>query len=134
MQDKVLVLSEAQAITASAASDNYLNPGVVTNPGITSLLDVTVDTLFACATSGATVTIAVEVGKDSAFATKKTLATTAAITYSDLTAGKQIQLPIPHQFDADDEYTYMRAYYTCSATMTAGALTAVIVPSQFTNH
>lgn len=133
MQDKLLVLSEAQAVTVSAASTNYLDPGVVTNPGVPFSLDVTVDTAFT-SDSAATLTVSIELGTDSTFGTKKTLASTAAIAKADLTKGKQILLPIPHIFSADSAYTYMRAYYTASATMTAGALTAVIVPSAFTNY
>lgn len=134
MQDKVLVLSEAQAVTASAASDNYLDPGVVTNPGNPFMLDVTVDTAFGSGTGSATLTVSIEVGKESTFSTKKTLCSSAAIVYTDLTKGHQLLLPIPHQFTADKDYTYMRAYYTVSAAMNAGALTAVIVPQAFTNY
>lgn len=133
MQDKVLVLSEGQAITASAASSNYLDPRVVTNPGVPFMLEVTVGTAFTSA-SAATLTVSLEIGTDSTFGTKKTIASSAAIAKADLTANKQILLPIPHIFDTDASYTYMRAYYTASATMTAGTVTAVIVPQAFTNH
>lgn len=133
MQDKVLVLSEAQAVTVSAASSNYLDPGVVTNPGYLFMLEVTVNTAFT-SDSAATLTVSVEIGTDSTFGTKKTLVSSAAVAKADLTVGRQILVPVPHIFDTDEAYTYMRAYYTASATMTAGAVTTVLVPAAFTNH
>ena len=130
-QDELLKLSRNQAITSSAASDYYIDEPVVENVESGLILEVLVRTAFT-GTAGTTLQPSIEIGKDAAFATKKTLALAPAVALADLTAGKQILIPIPHQFD--DDYRYMRAYYTCSATFTAGKVDAVIMPHVFTNH
>ena len=133
MFDNELVLSDAQAITVSAASTKYLEEDACINTGHTMLLEVLVNTDFACATSGATVTIAVQKASDSAFTSPVTLVQSADIDYSELVAGRQ-PLAIPIPFDPDVNNKFTRVYYTCSATMTAGALTAAITPYAQTNE
>lgn len=131
MQDKLLVLAENQAITAAAVSDFYIDDTVVVNPGHTMTAETRVRTLFT-GTAGSTLIVAIEVGTDATFGTKKTLATSAAIPLADLVVGKQILVPIPFNFD--NTYTFMRAYFTPSVNFTAGKVDTVIQPSVFTNH
>lgn len=131
-QDELLKLSRNQAITTSAASDYYMDEPVVENLDPCGLIaEVLVRTTFT-GTAGTTLQPSIEIGKDAAFATKKTLALAPAVDVADLVAGKQILIPLPHQFD--DDYPYMRAYYTCSAAFTAGAVDTVLQPEVFTNH
>lgn len=131
MQDKLLVLADNQAITAAAASDFYIDDDTVVNPGHTMIAETRVRTLFA-GTGGSTLTVAIEVGTDATFGTKKTLATSPAIALADLVVGKQILVPIP--FNPYPTYTFMRAYFTPSVNFTNGKVDTVIQPSVFTNH
>lgn len=132
MFDNELVLSDAQDITASAASTNYLTEDACVNTGHTMLLEVLVTTDFACDTSGATVTITVQKSSDADFTSPVDLISSADIDYSELTTDRA-PLAIPIPFDPDTDNLYTRVYYTCSATMTAGAVTAAITPYAHTN-
>lgn len=129
MQDKLLVLADNQAVTAAAASDFYINDDTVVNPGHTMIAETRVRTAFA---GTGTLTVAIEVGTDATFGTKKTLATSPAIAVADLVLGKQILVPVP--FNPNSTYTFMRAYFTPSVSFTAGKVDTVIQPSVFTNH
>lgn len=131
MQDKLLLLSEKQAITASAASDYYMDENGLTNAGKPLICESVVNTAFT-GTAGSTLTVEVQVSATSDFTSFDTLAVSAPIPLASLTAGKQILVAIPHNFDKTKVYT--RAYYTASTAFTAGAVTTVIAPDVFTNH
>lgn len=129
MQDKLLVLSENQAITTSTESDFYIDAKAVSNPGTPFICEAVVGTAFA---GGTSLMVSVEVGKDASFTDKKTLAASPAVDIADLKAGKQILVPIPYNFDK--EYPNIRAYYTVDGTMTEGTITTVVQPRVWTNH
>lgn len=129
MQDKLLVLSENQAITASKESDFYIDAKAVSNPGTPFICETVVSKDFA---GGNSLAVSVEVGKDDTFADKKTLIVSPVIPVADLKAGTQVQLPIPYNFDKD--YPNIRAYYTVDGTMTAGTVTTILQPRVWTNH
>jgi hypothetical protein len=130
MQDKLLVLSEKQAITTSAASANYLNEGVVVNPAHTMIAEVRVTTTFT-GTALSTLQIKIQGSADAAFTTPVDLVASPAVDIAKLKIGKSIQVPIP--FVDDQTLIYTRAYYTVSATMSTGAVTTVIQPHVYTN-
>lgn len=129
MQDKLLVLSENQALSASAASDFYIDGGAISNPGQPFILEVVVTKAFTGASGS--LTVSVEVGNDANFTQKTTLATSAAVEAADLkTVGTRIMVPVP--YNADRTKPNLRAYYTVD-TVTGGTVTAVLQPRVFTN-
>lgn len=113
--DKLLQVSDAQAVTATAVSTDVIDFGQANpNPGMTDLLKmvITVDE-SATASGAATVTFAVQDSADnSSFAN---VAVTAAIGKADLAAGQQIVIPMP---------TKLRRYCRVNYTVDTGPLTA----------
>lgn len=128
MQDQALVLSEKQAITSSAASQNIINEEVAFNTGTPMIAEVRVNTAFS---GTGNLTVAIEASDTSAFTSKEVLATSPAIAASKLTVGKAIRIPIA--YNANKKNCYIRAYYTASAAFTAGEVTTVIQPRVQTN-
>lgn len=129
MQDKLLVLSENQALSASAASDFYIDGGAISNPGQPFVLEVVVTKAFTGASGS--LKVSVEVGNDATFSSKTTLAESVEVSYTDLkTAGARILVPVP--YNADRTKPNLRAYYTVN-TVTGGTVTAVLQPRVFTN-
>ena len=139
------LLSDDQAITASAASTNALDLGangtdalgntvigdagrsLASKPGADLLIQVTEDFTAAGA---ATLTVGLQTDNDSAFGSPTDVATTLAIGKAELVAGKQISLPIPPGITE----RYIRAYYTvATGPMTAGKITAGIVMDRQSN-
>jgi hypothetical protein len=131
MQDKLLVLSEAQAVTTSAASTNYLDEGVTVNPSDPLIAEMRVMTSFNSGTGGATLQMKIQAATDAVFTSPVDIALSPAVVYTSLTAGTSVQVVIP--FISDPTLIYTRAYYVASATMTAGAVTTVIQPTVYTN-
>lgn len=121
--DKLLQVSDAQAVTASAASTDVIDFGQANpNSGINQIttLAITVDET-ATAAGAATVTFSVQDSADnSSFAD---VAVTAATGKATLVAGAQVLIPMPvvHR-------RYVRAYYTvATGPLTAGKFSAQIV-------
>lgn len=121
--DKLLQVSDAQAVTASAASTDVIDFGQANpNSGINhkTSLAITVDET-ATAAGAATVTFSVQDSADnSSFAD---VAVTAATGKAALPAGAQVLIPMPvvHR-------RYVRAYYTvATGPLTAGKFSAQIV-------
>jgi hypothetical protein len=122
--DKSLQVSDAQAVTASAASTDVIDTGVA-NRSIgtdTSLaLSITVDE-SATASGAATVTFSLQDSADNS--TFADVQASAAIGKADLTAGKQpVLFKLPHGLRR-----YVRVYYTvATGPLTAGKFSAQIV-------
>lgn len=128
MQDKLLVLSEDQAITASAPSDFYIDDGAVVNTGYPFIAEVLVREDFA---GDGTLTVTVEAGEDNTFADVVTLATSPAIESSKLLKGASIRLPIG--FNTTKDHPFIRVNYTASADFSKGKVTTVLQPAVQTN-
>ena len=114
--DKALQLSNKQAVTASAASTNYIDlktAGAAYEP---VFVVATVDVNFATLTS---LTIGIQTATDSAFTSPKTILSSGAIAAADLTAGNEVfkeRLPM-------ETLRYVRAYYTVTGSnATAGKI------------
>jgi hypothetical protein len=112
--DKALQLSNEQAVTASAASTNYIDQltgGDAYEP-VFAVATVTQD--FATLTS---LTIDIQTADDAAFTSPITLLSSGAIPVADLKAGAEVfkaRLPF-------DTHRYVRAYYTVTgSSATAG--------------
>lgn len=129
--DQQTLLSDAQAITASAASTNVIDLGPIAN-GITRdigkgkpiPLRIQVVEDFTAA-GAATLTVALQVDSVENFASPKTVWSTSALALADLVAGKVI---VPEFVSRGTDERYMRLNYTvATGPMTAGKITAGVV-------
>ncbi|BEU88676.1 phage protein [Selenomonas sp. TAMA-11512] len=115
--DKALQLSDAQAVTASAASTNYIDLKTAGASYAPVFVVATVDVAFAALTS---LTISIQTAADSAFTSPETLVSSGAIPVARLTKGAEVfkeRLPIKTK-------RYVRAYYTVAGgNATAGKIT-----------
>lgn len=141
MKDVQSQFSAAQAITASAASTNYLNLGAPKTPpgapaaltrdiggGNSQPIEIEVVEAFATLTS---LTVNVEVDDNSAFSSAKIVATTGPIAVADLTLGAY--LPISMIPPGADEQ-YMRLNYVVTGTnASTGQITSGLVFGRQTN-
>lgn len=119
--DHTLVLSEAQAVTASAASTNIVDQKAAGDAyGALWVVAKVVDDDFATLTS---LTVGVQTDDNTSFSSPKTLASSGAVAAAALTEGEFIccfRLP------ADCE-RYIRLYYTVGGSnATAGKVTAFL--------
>jgi hypothetical protein len=140
--DDTLVLSDAQAITADAASTNIIDllaagtPVRMTNPvrrdigiGTEIPLLITVMEAFNTLTS---LTVSLQVDDDVAFGSPKTVASSAAIPLASLTLGAKITFPAEIPEGTDERY--MRLFYDVTGTNpTLGKITAAVVAGRQTN-
>jgi hypothetical protein len=139
MQD---IFSDAQAITATAASTNIIDLGKAGTPfgaptalnpdvakaGVEIPLDVRVVTTFATLTSLA-VSVEIAADGDAAFGSPTTIATSAAILAATLVAG--YQFPFPARIPEGVNARYVRLKYTVAGSnATAGAITAAVVAAR----
>ena len=125
IRDKQLILSNAQAVTASAASENIIDLTKAGDAlaGAELYLEILVNTLVT-ADGAATVTFAIQTDTVDTFASAVTLLATAAIGKASLVAGKEVlkvKLPI-------GLLQYLRVYYTvATGPLTAGKFDAFLV-------
>jgi hypothetical protein len=145
MFDKQNLISDAQAITATAVGTNVIrldgknaNGGAqITTDTLGNTMDndlakspevdilITVTEAFTAA-GAATLTISLEADDDSAQGSATTLATTAAIGKATLIPGYQVRLSLPPGIAAADLHLGLR-YTVATGPMTAGKITAGIV-------
>lgn len=126
IQDNNLQLSSAQAVTASAASTNYID---LTGPGEQGLdnLHVCITCNVSAASGGGAATVQFQLQNDSSsgFGTKVTVNETDAIPQASLVAGMApIYLPVPP--GTTKEFLRLN-YNVASGPLTAGSFTASIV-------
>ncbi len=128
MNDKQLYFSEQQAITASAASTNYLDFGSIRNLGVGEELYLVflVTTAFTDTGSDSTVTPSFQTDDNSAFSSAATLRTYdvfAALTAANTKRMYKLE-PVT---DAGSYERYAQIYYTvANGNLTTGAITAFI--------
>lgn len=126
--------SNAQAVTASAASTNVIDLGAAGTPfgdnsaiardqGIMQIpLRIQVTEAFATLTS---LKVAVQVDDNSAFSSAVTVLETEAIVAASLVAGYQFNID---SFPLKTNERYVRLYYTVAGSdATAGKITAGVV-------
>ena len=126
------ILSDEQAVTASAASTNYIDlQNTVNRVGEPLIPVLTVDTTFDSAGDAATLTIAIRDDATDAMAgSPAAIVSSAVIAEADLVAGAKIHLP---RLPASSR-RYIDAYYTVGTeNFTAGALTLGFVKDEQTN-
>lgn len=129
LQDALLQLSAAQAVTVSAPSTNVIDLGSARDLGKGEALKIDVRTNVAALAAGAaTVTFQVQTADDAAFVTNvTTIGQTDAIPKATLIVGASI----PIHIDRAEPYAarrYLRLNYVVAAgPLTAGSFTAGIV-------
>lgn len=138
--DNSLLLSDAQAVTASAASTNVIDLGTTGTPFGASAallrdlgrgqevdLAVTVNQAFAGLTN---LQVSVQVSPDNA--TWTTVSSGAVVPLASLVAGYQFK--VPGSIEEGVNARYLRLYYTVGGSnATAGKITAAVVASRQTN-
>lgn len=133
--DGQLELSNAQAVTASAASTNYIDAGLVArNLGVGNkqlFLVLSVVAAFTDGGSDSTVTASIQTDTTSAFGAASTLFTDAA--FAALTAAGTV-----HIIPLSPGWTYkefLRVYYTvANGDLTTGKISAQIVSDADLQH
>lgn len=122
--DKQNSLSEEQAVTAAAASTNYIDLGAARDLGL-SQMDMAITVTEAVTAAGAaTVTFQLQCDDNSSFSSAKTVIQTDAIPKATMVAGYQFFLNIPVGLDE----RYVRLYYNvATGPLTAGKFSAAIV-------
>lgn len=122
--DKYMILSDGQAITTTAASDNEVDFGAASHDvdqGTPIYVEVWLDTAFD--TSENTLTIALQDSTDGSNYTTRMTILEATATSSLLAANvgllRKISLP-------NDLARYIRLYYTCSTTLASGVINAFL--------
>lgn len=135
--DTTNLLSNAQAITVTAASTNVIDLGPIAT-GITRdvgkgnevPLLIQVTEAFTAA-GAATLTIALQTDSVENFASPKTVWTSATFALADLTAGKVV---IPEYLPRGTDERYLRLNYTvATGPMTAGKITAGVTMGNQSN-
>lgn len=141
MKDAFAEFSVAQAVTASAASTNFINLGLPKTPpgspaslkrdiggGNTQAVEIEVVTTFTGLTS---LSASIQVDDNASFTTPKTVATTGVIPVAGLVAGAKLPISMVPQ-GANEQY--MRVYYTVVGSGTAGAISAALVFGSASNN
>lgn len=124
IQDKQLEFSNAQAITATAASTNVIDMGPVTNRGMTGpgpKIEFTVGTSFAAA-GAAGLTIQIRTSDQANMSGAVVIAQSQRLAIADLAAGKDVPyypwIPVNAKRYVDINYV------VDTGPFTAGTLTA----------
>lgn len=123
--DKELEFSSGQAVTASAASTNYVDKGLG-DAGLSEQkhIAITVDTTPDSADDTATIVFKLQQDDNTSFSSPEDLIQSKSYAIGDLAAGDQIFLPIPVGTDEK----YIRMYYLIGTqNLSAGAFTAQVV-------
>ena len=131
MYDKLNTFGTDQAVTATAASTDIIDLGVVRDIGNGEPLELVIlCTESATASGSATVTFTFETDDNSGFSSAAVLAGTSAIGKAALTAGTEVlrvKLPLGVE-------RYLRVNYTvATGPLTAGKFTAFLTEERQAN-
>jgi len=133
MLDALGLLSDEQAITASAASTNKFPVPASANIGAGEpmVIQFCVIEDFDSAADGASLAVSVRTDDNAGFSSPTTLLTGPTIAEATLTAGYKFTIPLPGQGYED----YLDVYYSVTGEdFTDGKITAAIVHTAQTNE
>jgi hypothetical protein len=124
--DAQLLFSDAQAITADAASTNLIDIGIAKNlfDGEPLAVVLVVDTAADGTTTDETYEFQIEMDDAAAFSTPTDLVV-HSIGYASLTAGSTHIIPIPVGVNVEQ---YVRLYYNVGGTTPSITVTAFLQP------
>lgn len=124
--DRQNLFGQDQAVTASAASTDYIDLGQARDIGNGTPLEIFVLVTEAAAAAGAaTVQVALQSDDNAAFSSPANLVMSDAIPKASLVAGTEVlRVPVPHGCER-----YLRLYFTvATGPLTAGKFTSGLVP------
>ncbi|WP_421930044.1 Bbp16 family capsid cement protein [Nitratireductor rhodophyticola] len=135
--DQTNLLSDAQAITATAPSTNVIDlspiaSGIVRDIGKGTQIPLLVQVVEDFDAGGAaTLTVSLQIDSDEAFGTAETVWTSPATDLAELKAGKVF---IPEYVPRGTDKRYMRLNYAvATGPMTAGKITAGVTMGNQSN-
>ncbi len=122
--------SDAQALTATAASTNLIDLGIDGNLGIGEVMAVVVGVDVAAddTNSDETYSVAIQTDDNSSFSSATTLGT-ITITRGDAAGTRKVFL-LPKDTDME---RYIRLNYTLGGTTPSVTVTSFLVPADFVN-
>lgn len=125
--DAQALLSDAQALTATAASTNIYDAGADRDLGVGEPLGVaiSVDVAADFTSTNETYQFDIETDDNSSFSSATVIARRIIVAGS-LTAGARFVIPLPH-----DNERYLRINYTLGGTTPTVTVTAWIAPLSF---
>jgi hypothetical protein len=129
--DRHNLFGRDQAVTASAASTDYIDLGSARDIGNGTPLEILVLCTEAATASGAaTVQVALQSDDNSSFSSAANLVLSDAIPKASLTVGSEVlRVPVPHGVER-----YLRLYFTvATGPLTAGKFTSGLVPLRQAN-
>lgn len=121
--------SDAQALTATAASTNIIDHGSDRNMGIGTPLSVlvVVDVALDNTTTDETYTVTVQTDDNASFSSPTTVVAATTLAAGSA-AGTKFVIAIPQNSVFE---RYSRLSYTLGGTTPTGTVTAMLVPSEF---
>jgi len=134
-RDREAQFSGAQAVTAAAASTDYLNLGAIRNLGVGTpiYLVVTCDVAMTDSGSDSTLAVILETDDNASFSSA-TLAQTVGTFPATSAIGTRLVVAL--QIDKINE-KFLRVYYTpANGNLSAGSFTAFLTPNidAYTNY
>ncbi len=128
--DDYLKMSEAQAVTSSAASTSYIDTLAAGDSYEGAWLYILVDTTTDSAGDAAVITFSLQTDDNSSFSSATTLVSSGEIVQATAVAGYVYKVRIPAGAER-----YLRVYYSiATADLSAGKFDAYIVKDVQTNQ
>ena len=123
--DKLLKLSDAQALTATAVSTNVIDLSSDRDIGIGEPMGlvVTVGVAADYTSSDETYKFTLQTATDAAFSSAVTVFETAALAGNTLPAGAKVVIPLGHE-----NLQFLRVNYTLAGTSPSATVDAFITP------